>query len=103
VVQALGPIHRHHLARDGFLVVVVAIDGQTGELAREPEVMTRGFVYLREAGDILDDISAHVTDVVQAAHGAHDVLADNIRDSLSGYIYERTKRRPMVMPMVIVV
>jgi ribonuclease J len=92
---------RHHLARDGFLVVVVAIDGQTGELTREPEVMTRGFVYLREAGDIIQDISTHVAEVVRAAHGAHDVLADDIRDSLARFIYDRTKRRPMVMPMVI--
>lgn len=92
---------RNHLARDGFLVVVVAIDAQSGQLARGPEVMTRGFVYQRDAGEMLADITDHVTKVVEAAHGAHDVLADRLRESLSAFIYERTKRRPMVMPMVI--
>jgi ribonuclease J len=92
---------RHHLARDGFLVVVVAINSHTGELVREPEVMTRGFVYLRESSDLMDDIARHVEEVVARDHGAHDVVADDIRDSLSSYIFERTKRRPMVMPMVI--
>jgi ribonuclease J len=92
---------RHHLARDGFLVVVVAIDGHSGELARAPEVMTRGFVYHRDAADLLAQITEHVATVVTATHGAHDVVADSIRESLAGFIYERTKRRPMVLPMVI--
>jgi ribonuclease J len=92
---------RNYLAKDGFLVIVVAIDAQSRELIRPPEVMTRGFVYQRDATDLLSDISDHVQAVVAAAHGAHDVLADEIRERLGAFIYERTKRRPMVLPMVI--
>jgi ribonuclease J len=94
---------RNHLARDGFVVVVVAIDGQTGALARPPEVLTRGFVYLREAGELIEEMRQHLVEVVQQTHvpHAHDVLSDRIRDDLAGFIYDRTRRRPMVLPVVL--
>ncbi len=92
---------RHHLARDGFVVVVVAIEAKTGKLAREPEVLTRGFVYLREASGLIEDMRHFVVELVEQTHGAHDVISDDIRDELGRFIYKRTKRRPMVLPMVL--
>ncbi len=92
---------RHHLARDGFVVVVAAIDGHTGELARPAEVMTRGFVYQRDAAGLLTEIGEQVSRIIIKSHGGHDVLADDLRDGLASFIFERTKRRPMVLPMVI--
>jgi len=92
---------RHHLARDGFVVVVVAVNTHTGELASPPEVLTRGFVYLPSSGDLIEDLRSHVTTLVREAHGAHDVLSDRLRDALGEQIYETTKRRPMVIPLIV--
>jgi len=92
---------RHHLARDGFVVVVVAVDAHTGALASSPEVLTRGFVYLPEAADLIDHLRDRVAALVAEAHGAHDVLHERLRDALGQEIYDATKRRPMVMPMVV--
>jgi ribonuclease J len=92
---------RHHLARDGFVVVVVAIDAKTGTLAREPEVLTRGFVFIRESGDLIADLRDRVVELVDAAHGAPDVVNEEIREQLGRYIHERTRRRPMVLPVLL--
>lgn len=92
---------RHHLARDGFVVVVVALDGRSGALATPPEVLTRGFVYLPSSGDLIDDLRSRVVALVEEAHGARDVLPDRLRDGLGQAIYEATKRRPMVIPLVV--
>lgn len=92
---------RHHLARDGFVVVVAAIDDRTGELASAPEVLTRGFVYLPIASDLIEDLRDQVAAIVEDAHGAHDVLTERLRDQLGQTIYDATKRRPMVIPLVV--
>jgi ribonuclease J len=92
---------RHHLARDGFVVVVVAVSRQTGDLVGMPEILTRGFVYLPEAEDLIGRMREHVAGIVEETHGAHDVLTDTLRDDLGKYIFGLTKRRPMIMPLVV--
>ncbi len=92
---------RHHLARDGFVVVVLAVDAASHELARPPEVLTRGFVYEPESGEILEGMRERLEELVAQAHGAHDLLADRVRDELGRYIHARTRRRPMVLPVVL--
>lgn len=92
---------RHHLARDGFIVVVVAIDRQASTLVREVEILTRGFVYLPESSHILDELRAYVATLVEAEHGSHDTLGGRIRSGLGELVLKRTGRRPMVMPMII--
>jgi len=92
---------RHHLARDGFVVVVVAVDRQTLGLAREVEILTRGFVFLPEAGELIAEARAHVADLVAEEHGSHDALVGRVRSGLGELLFRRTKRRPMVLPMVI--
>ena len=92
---------RHHLARDGFVVVVVAINQRTGELTGDPEILTRGFVYLPESEDLIEGMREHVANLVKETHGAHDVLINRLPDALGQYVYGRTKRRPMVIPLVV--
>ncbi len=92
---------RNHLARDGFLVVVVAVDRQTSGLAREPEILTRGFVFLPEAGELIAELRAHVAELVMQEHGSHDALIGRIRGGLADLVNKRTGRRPMVLPVVI--
>ncbi|MFN2250550.1 MAG: MBL fold metallo-hydrolase RNA specificity domain-containing protein, partial [Anaerolineae bacterium] len=92
---------RHHLARDGFVVVVVSINRRTGDLVGEPELLTRGFVYEPESGDLLTAMRDRVAGLVAETHGAPDVLSDRLRDDLGQFVYANTKRRPMVMPLIV--
>ncbi len=92
---------RNHLARDGFVVVVVALERRSGRLARDPEVLTRGFVYLKEASELIDSMVSHVAGLVDEMHGSPDAVGEQIREQVARYIYERTKRRPMVLPVIL--
>jgi ribonuclease J len=94
---------RRALAADGMFLVVVTVDKQSGNLIGRPEIVTRGFVAGPE-----DPVIAAAADRVAAAienPGDHiseiGLLKAQIKDSLSQYLFERTKRRPMVFPVVV--
>ncbi len=94
---------RKHLGEDGLIVVVVTLSKETGEILSGPDVISRGFVYVRESGDLIDELKAVVLETVSSAKGRnHDWngLKTSVRSRLGGYIYEKTKRRPMILPMV---
>ena len=98
---------RQLLARDGVLLVVVTIDKQTGQLVTTPDIVTRGFVYAAEAGTLLDETKDRVRAALTHADGTFspnpdwNFLNKKIRDTVSQYLYEQTKRRPMVLPVVV--
>jgi ribonuclease J len=90
---------RHLLSKDGFVVVVVAVDAESGEVLEGPDIITRGFVYIREAGDLIDDAEQCVLEALE--HGGPKAsLNVKIKDSLAAFLYEQTKRRPMILPVV---
>ena len=90
---------RHLLSRDGFVVVVIAVDADTGKVIEGPYIITRGFVYIREAGDLIDDAANCVLEALE--HGGSKItLNAKIKDSLAPFLYEQTKRRPMILPVV---
>jgi ribonuclease J len=90
---------RHLLSRDGFVVVVVAVDSDSGEVMEGPHIITRGFIYLRESGEMLDEASQCVLQAMP--HGGDRATASaKIKDSLAEFFYEQTKRRPMILPVV---
>jgi ribonuclease J len=90
---------RHLLSRDGFVVVVLAVDADTGEVIEGPDIITRGFVYIRESGNLIDDAAQCVLKAL--AHGGPKAsLNTKIKDSLAEFLYEQTKRRPMILPVV---
>ena len=90
---------RHLLSRDGFVVVVVAVDTETGEVLEGPDIITRGFVYIRESGDLIEEAQQCVVEALQ--HGGPKAsLNTKIKDSLAEFLYEQTKRRPMILPVV---
>lgn len=96
---------RQLLARDGVLLVVVTVDKQTGQLIAGPDIVTRGFVYVAEAGELLDETKDHVR-VALSHHNGNtppdwNYLNKKIRDSVSQYLYDQTRRRPMVLPVVV--
>jgi ribonuclease J len=92
---------RHHLSQDGFVVVVVSVSNQSGGLAADPEVLSRGFVYSPTAGDLLAEMSERVKALVADAEGDHALLNDRIANDLGRYALDRTGRRPMILPVVV--
>jgi ribonuclease J len=92
---------RRHLANDGFVVAVVAVSNQTGGLATPPEILTRGFVFAAEAGDLLAEMTNTVAAVAAAAHGDHALMNERIANEVGALVYARTGRRPMVLPVVV--
>jgi ribonuclease J len=113
---------RRVLAQDGVLIVSLAVERESGRIVGDPDIVTRGFVYMRDAAEIVEKVRSLVEDTVEAARAssiaqwlpegdeAADALADNvswadvrarIRDILSKYVYEQTRRRPMILPLVI--
>jgi ribonuclease J len=90
---------RHLLSKDGFVVVVVAVDADTGKVVRGPDIITRGFVYIRESGDLIEDAALCVLEAVDHG-GPRATVSTKIKDSLAEFLYEQTKRRPMILPVV---
>ena len=95
---------RQKLAEEGVVVVVVTVDVQTGKVLVGPEIITRGWVYAPEAEDLLDEACDTVADAVEAslAKGIRDVeaLERDVRRAAGKFVSDRTKRRPMIVPVV---
>ena len=95
---------RRVLAEEGVVVVVVTVDIETGKVLTGPEIITRGWVYAPEAEDLLDEACDRVAAVVEAslAAGVRDVesLERDVRRAAGKFVHERTKRRPMIVPVV---
>jgi ribonuclease J len=95
---------RKVLAEEGVVVVVVTVDVETGKVLVGPEIITRGWVYAPEAEDLLDEACERVADAVERAlaAGTRDVesLERDVRRAAGKFVNERTKRRPMIVPVV---
>jgi ribonuclease J len=92
---------RHLLSRDGFLVVVMAIDEKTGRLVDGPDIISRGFVYVRDSEDLIEEAKDRVIELLDSGQVHRDTVASVIRDNLSQFLYQRTRRNPMIFPMVL--
>ncbi len=92
---------RHLLSRDGFLVVVMAIDEKTGRLVDGPDIISRGFVYVRDSEDLIEEAKDRVIELLDSGNVHRDTVATVIRDNLSQFLYQRTRRTPMIFPMVL--
>ncbi|MCL2078413.1 MAG: ribonuclease J [Oscillospiraceae bacterium] len=95
---------RKHLAQDGMIVVIVNLSSEDGSLISEPDIITRGFVYVKESEDLMKDLKDMVMDTIERAAreigGNHNALRRAIRSDLSNYLYKNTKRKPMILPTV---
>jgi ribonuclease J len=92
---------REILARDGFLMVVVNVDSNTGKVIGEPEIISRGFTYLREADQLLGNIKQTVAEVMLSMRQSRNgKRRERLQDSLSKMLYNETKRRPMVFSVI---
>jgi ribonuclease J len=94
---------RQHLAEDGFVIVVVAIDS-SGHVGREPEIITRGLLHVDESQDILADVRAQLVQMLHASPPDelldHDVAQEKMRALLKRYFRKEMGRRPMILPVI---
>ena len=92
---------RKHLAEDGLIAVVMTIDSQSGQVVAGPEIVTRGFVYVREAEPLLDDIRSVACRVLDdCSKKDWSYIKTKLRDELSRYLFECTRRTPMILPII---
>lgn len=95
---------RKHLSQDGILTVVVTIERENSTVVAGPDIISRGFVYVRESEDLMDEAKKIVKNVLKECEekGITDwaTMKANIRDGLRTYLYEKTKRKPMILPII---
>ena len=95
---------RQHLSQDGLIIVVLTMDGSTGEVIAGPDVISRGFVYVRESENVMEDIKQAVRHEVRRfeQNGVRDwsTIKNSIRENLRDYIFTKTKRNPMIIPIL---
>lgn len=96
---------RQHLAQDGLIVIVISVSSDNGVLAASPDIISRGFVYVRESEELMDEIRDVVTKAFNDAKssGINDwsALKLKVKHSLSSFLYTRTKRSPMLLPIIV--
>lgn len=95
---------RKHLSEDGLIVVVVCIDSESQEIVSGPDVISRGFVYVREAEPLMEQIKElaeeAILDCKARKNNDWSALKNAIKNKLSQYLYEETKRNPMILPVI---
>lgn len=95
---------RQHLAEDGIMIVVLGLDGATDELVSGPDIVSRGFVYVRESDELMDEARIVVNEAIEGCLGRGIAdwgkLKGAIKDSLGEYVWRKTKRRPMILPII---
>jgi len=97
---------RQAMAKDGMLVIITVINSKTGKVIGEPDIISRGFVYLRESKELLSQTRKKTKEIInQTASSEHTVnlnyVKENIRDKIGQLLYTKTQRRPMVLPVII--
>ena len=95
---------RKHLSEDGLIVVVTTINRETGMVAADPDIVSRGFVYVRESEELMDDAKQLVKKTLQTCADRNirewGNIKSNVRDELGNFIFQRTKRSPMILPII---
>lgn len=98
---------RQVMAEDGMFVIIAVVDSKTGKLKGSPDIISRGFIYLRESKELLQQVRKHIRDIVDksASVGQETInwtyVRDNIREYIGQFLYTKTQRRPMVLPVII--
>ncbi len=95
---------RQHLSQDGLIVIVLTMDSSTGEVVAGPDVISRGFVYVRESENLMDDVKSVVRHEIKKCEerGIRDwgTIKSATRENLRDYIFMKTKRNPMIIPII---
>lgn len=95
---------RQHLSQDGLIIVVIAMDKRTGKILAGPDLISRGFVYVRESEDLMDEMRIELAkDIAKfEENGTKEwsTIKNTIKDTLHDFVYAKTKRNPMVIPII---
>ena len=95
---------RQHLAQDGMIVVVTSMSREDGAILSGPDIITRGFVYVKESEELLDELKQVATDALNACldRNVRDwaSIKSEVKGALSGFLYKKTKRNPMILPVI---
>lgn len=95
---------RKHLADDGIIIVAVSIDGITREVISGPDVVSRGFVYVKENESLIHDINEQVCDILERCYIDNirdwNTIKTRIKEKISRYVFTKTKRSPMILPII---
>lgn len=95
---------RKHLAQDGLIIIVVGIERATNEVVSGPDIISRGFVYVRESEELMVDSKNILIDTLNQCSSSEfkewNTLKGKMRDALSDYIYQKTRRSPMILPII---
>ena len=95
---------RRHLAEDGVIVVVLSMSGEDGSLVSGPDIITRGFVYVKESEGLLEELRQVALEALRNVDVRYatdwSAIKGAIKGDLSGYLYKKTKRSPMILPVI---
>jgi ribonuclease J len=95
---------RKHLSQDGLIVVVVTISKESGQVIVGPDIISRGFVYVRESEDLMEDAKSIIKEALAKCEEKQitewSAIKSQVKDSLREFIYSKTKRNPMILPII---
>lgn len=95
---------RRQLSQDGILIIVLTMDKASGTIVAGPDIVSRGFVYVRESEALMEEAREKVKQALEKCEENNisewSAIKSNVRDALGRYLYERTKRRPMILPII---
>ena len=95
---------RKHLAEDGMIVVCVNISSEDGGIITGPDILTRGFIYVKESDELMDDLRLVAMEAIDRCYRKrirdHATIKSAIKNDLSGFLYKNTKRNPMILPVI---
>ena len=95
---------RKHLAQDGMIVVCVNLSSQDGSVITGPDIITRGFIYVKESEELMDELREVAMEAIDRCARKHirdwTAIKSAIKNDLSGYLYKHTKRNPMILPVL---
>ncbi len=95
---------RKHLAQDGMIVVYVNLSAQDGSIITGPDIITRGFIYVKESEELMDDLREVATQAIERCQRKNlrdwSAIKSAIKSDLSGFLYKTTKRNPMILPVI---
>lgn len=95
---------RQHLSQDGLIIIVMTMDSSSGEIISGPDVISRGFVYVRESENLMDDVKRQIREEVNKFEDKNitdwSTIKSTLKESLREYIFQKTKRNPMILPII---